>query len=92
MLFAIRWKIGGLLGWDDPDTGLRSKVPSLRDRLPADLRDSASGADFDGLPFEPLYLTDDEFAAEIATNGARRVAPGLGPRGRRLSRPEWRST
>ena len=21
-LFAIRWKIGGLLGWDGPDTGL----------------------------------------------------------------------
>jgi len=38
-LFAIRWKIGALLGWDGPDTGLGSRVPTLRDRLPADLRD-----------------------------------------------------
>src|SRR6478736_4307217 len=37
-LFAIRWKVGELLGWDDPDTGLGSRVPTLRDRMPADLR------------------------------------------------------
>ncbi len=64
-LFAIRWKLGELLGWDGPDTGLGSRVPTLRDRLPADLRD-APGPDFDALPFTPLYLLDDEFAAEIA--------------------------
>ena len=34
--------------------------------LPADLRDARSGPDFDALPFTPLYLLDDEFAAEIA--------------------------
>ena len=49
-LFAIRWKIGGLLGWDDEDTGLGSRVPTLRDRLPADLRDAPSGPEFDALP------------------------------------------
>jgi hypothetical protein len=65
-LFAIRWKIGGLLGWDDPDTGLDSRVPTLRDRLPADLRDAPAGPEFVALPFTPLYLTDDEWAAEIA--------------------------
>ncbi len=27
-LFAIRWKLGGLLGWDDPDAGLGSRVPT----------------------------------------------------------------
>jgi hypothetical protein len=64
-LFAIRWKIGGLLGWDDPDAGLGSRVPSLRDRLPVDLRE-APGPDFDALPFISLYLLDDEFAAEVA--------------------------
>jgi hypothetical protein len=37
-LFAIRWKIGELLGWDGPDAGLSSRVPTLRDRLPPDLR------------------------------------------------------
>ena len=64
-LFAIRWKIGELLGWDGPDAGLGSRVPTLRDRLPVDLRD-APGPDFGALPFTSLYLIDDEFAAEIA--------------------------
>jgi hypothetical protein len=65
-LWAIRWKAGELLGWDGPDTGLGSTVPTLRNRLPADLRDAPSGPDFDTLPFISLYLLDDEFAAEIA--------------------------
>jgi hypothetical protein len=65
-LFAIRWKVGELLGWDGPDTGVDSRVPTLRDRLPADLRDAPSGPDFASLPFTPLYLRENEFAAEIA--------------------------
>jgi hypothetical protein len=65
-LFAIRWKVGGLLGWDGPDAGLGSRVPTLRDRLPVDLRHAPSGPNFDALPFTSLYLIDDEFAAEIA--------------------------
>jgi hypothetical protein len=65
-LFAIRWKLGELLGWDGPDAGLGSRVPTLQDRLPADLRDVPSGPDFDALPFTSLYLLDDEWAAEIA--------------------------
>jgi Protein of unknown function (DUF2867) len=65
VLFAIRWKVGELLGWDGPDAGHGSQRPTLRDRLPADLRDAPSGPDFDALPFTPLYLTGDEWAAEI---------------------------
>jgi hypothetical protein len=65
-LFAIRWKLGELLGWDRPDAGLGSRVPTLRDRLPADLRQTALRPEFDALPFSPLYVTDDEMAAEIA--------------------------
>jgi hypothetical protein len=65
-LWAIRWKVGELLGWDGPATGLDARVPTLRDRLPADLRDARSGPDFEALPFASLYLIDDEFAAEIA--------------------------
>ena len=65
-LFAIRWKVGGLLGWDGPEASLGSRVPTLRDRLPVDLRDAPSGPDFQALPFTSLYLLDDERAAEIA--------------------------
>ena len=64
-LWAIRWKVGELLGWDSLDAGLGSRVPTLRDRLPADLRESP-GPEFDALPFTSLYLLDDEWAAETA--------------------------
>jgi hypothetical protein len=65
-LFAIRWKVGGLMEWDGDDAGIGSRVPTLRDRLPADLRETAARPEFEALPFSPLYLTDDEMAAEIA--------------------------
>jgi hypothetical protein len=39
---------------------------SLSDRLPADLRHTATDLHFDSLPFLPLYRTDDEFAAEVS--------------------------
>lgn len=65
-LWAIRWKLGQVLGWDGPDAGLGSRVPTLRDRLPEDLRDAPPGPDLHRLPFSPLYLLGDEFAAEIA--------------------------
>jgi hypothetical protein len=65
-LFAIRWKLGALLGWDGAGTGLDSRVATLRERLPRDLRDGPSGPGSDALGFRPLYLLDDEFAAEIA--------------------------
>jgi hypothetical protein len=64
-LWALRWTLGRLLGWDDDRKGVGARVPTLRDRLPADLRD-APGPEFDALPFRALYLLDDEFAAEIA--------------------------
>ena len=64
-LFALRWKLGELLGWDGADTGLGAGVPTLRDRLPADLR-GKPGPDFDALPFTSLFLLDHEWAAEIA--------------------------
>lgn len=76
-LFAIRWKLGGLLGWDDPDTGLGARVPTLRERLPADLREGPSGPAPETLPFSPLYLTENEYAAEIA-NGTMHGVLHLG--------------
>jgi hypothetical protein len=65
LLWSIRWKLGALLGWDRPDAGLGSRVSTLRERLPADLR-AAPGPAFDALPFSSLYLLDEELAAEIA--------------------------
>jgi hypothetical protein len=64
-LWALRWKIGEVLGWDGDDGGIGSRVPSLGERLPADLRQAAK-PEFEALPFSSLYLIDDEFAAEIA--------------------------
>jgi len=63
LLFAIRWKVGALLAWDSPDTAESSGRPTLRDRLPPDLRHGPSGPE--ARPFTSLYLTADEWAAEI---------------------------
>jgi Protein of unknown function (DUF2867) len=65
-LFAIRRKVGGLLRWDRPEAGLGSRVPTLRDRLPEDLREGPAGPESGGVGFTPLYLTADEWALEIA--------------------------
>ena len=72
-LWELRDRIGQLLGWDSPAAGIGSRVPAIRGRLPADLRDGPSGPDFDALPATPLYLTEDEFAAE----GASRTVHGV---------------
>jgi Protein of unknown function (DUF2867) len=64
-LFAIRSKLGALLHWDGPDTGLGSRVSTLRERLPGDLRE-APRPDFAIRPFSALYLLEHEFAAEFA--------------------------
>ncbi|WP_027004873.1 DUF2867 domain-containing protein [Conexibacter woesei] len=67
-LWAIRWKLGALLGWDGDDAGTGGRVATLRDRVPDDLRDTAAARSraFAHLPFAPLYETHDEFAAEVA--------------------------
>jgi hypothetical protein len=65
-LFGIRWRIGKLLGWDAPGAGVGSRVPTLRDRLPPELRDTSRLPAFAALPFRSLYMLEDEFAAEIA--------------------------
>jgi Protein of unknown function (DUF2867) len=65
-LFAIRAKLGALLGVDGEASGVGSRVPTLRDRLPADLREAGPGPEFDALPFTSLYELEDEWAAEAA--------------------------
>jgi hypothetical protein len=66
-LWATRWKVGELLGWDEVKTGPGARVPTLHNRLPGDLLD-APGPAFDALPFTSLYLIEHEFAAEIANS------------------------
>jgi hypothetical protein len=51
-----------------------STETSLRDRIPPDLRGSASGFTFGSLPFVPLYRTDREAAAELSNKTVHGVA------------------
>ena len=62
LLFAVRESLGRVFGWDDVkhDPGR----PSLRDRLPADLRHSPSSIT-PAKGFTALYQVDDEWAAEL---------------------------
>jgi hypothetical protein len=50
-----------------------SDESSLRDRLPPDLRGTASGFNFGALPFVPLYRLDREAAAEISNRTVHAV-------------------
>ena len=43
-------------------------MPSLQQRLPADLREGPFGPAFDSLPFTALYMLENEFAAEMANS------------------------
>ncbi len=65
-LFAIRWKLGELLGWDGDTAKPGAPVATLRNRLPVDLRDGPAPELAGSLPFSALYLADNEWAAEIA--------------------------
>ena len=73
-LFALRWQLGKLFGWDKPGGGLDGRVSSLRERLPPHLADGPRGPDIRAVPgheaaepiFRSVYQTDDEWVAEIA--------------------------
>jgi hypothetical protein len=79
-LFALRWKVGELFGWDKPGSGVGDRVPSLRDRLPADLRKAPRGPDLRTVPgreamegppiFSSVYQTHDEWLAELSNKTA----------------------
>src|ERR687895_1621314 len=75
-LFALRWKLGELFGWDEPDTGVGGRVRSLRERLPADLLEAPRGPDLRSVPgrpdvggppvFRSIYQTHDEWLTEFS--------------------------
>ncbi|GAA4687092.1 hypothetical protein GCM10023347_48290 [Streptomyces chumphonensis] len=71
-LFAVRWKLGEIFGWDEIRAG-RAGVPTLRDRLPEDLRDSCPATDLKSVPFTSIYQTHDEWAAEIVNRTVHAV-------------------
>ncbi len=48
--FTIRCKLGELLGWDDPDSGVGFRVLTLRHRFRADLRDAPAGRSSTSFP------------------------------------------
>ena len=64
MLFAVREVLGQVFGWDGQEAAADPTRPSLRNRLPADLRDAQSTVQ-PAMGFTPLYQTDDEWAAEL---------------------------
>ena len=75
-LFAARWKLGKIFGWDDPAQGAvdDGRVTSLCERLPSDLRQPVSGMPAPGVPFTHLYQLDDECAMELANKTVHGVA------------------
>jgi hypothetical protein len=75
-LFALRWKLGAVFGWDKPASGISGRVRSLRERLPVDLLEAPRGPDLRYVPgreevdeppiFSSVYQTHDEWVAELS--------------------------
>ncbi|MGW7054232.1 DUF2867 domain-containing protein [Streptomyces sp. NPDC054887] len=72
-LFAVRWKLGALLGWDKPAAGVGGRVASLRERLPDDLRDAPRGPDDENMPLKAVYELPTEAARELANSTVHTV-------------------
>lgn len=70
-LWAARWRLGALFGWDGKESGAGSRLASIRGRLPKDLRDAPSGPAFD--PFVSVYQIGDEWVAELANRTVHTV-------------------
>ncbi|WP_051467712.1 DUF2867 domain-containing protein [Actinomadura oligospora] len=72
-LFAVRWKLGALFGWDRPKESLGERVRSLRQIMPPDLPAAADVDAVPGTPFKQLYVLDDESAMELANKTVHTV-------------------
>lgn len=79
LLWNLRDRLGSWFGLGrisapaDSDGGAEGELlipdkgeTSLAERLPDDLRNTATDLTFTSLPFTPLYRTDNEFAAELS--------------------------
>ncbi|GGT62369.1 DUF2867 domain-containing protein [Streptomyces purpureus] len=72
-LWRVREKLGALLGWDNKNAGVGSRVISLRDNLPSDLQEAPRGPDFTDVPLTSIYLLPDEWASEMANRTVHSV-------------------
>lgn len=71
LLFAVRYKLGALLGWDDEVLTLPipgCEETSLRDRLSAELRDSVDETDDSPSDFQVVYQTETESVLELSNS------------------------
>jgi hypothetical protein len=80
LLFGIRYRVGGWLGWDDAPRPLGiadNTETTLSARLPEDLRKTTArattGPDLSSYGFLPLYRTDTEWAAELSNRTVHAV-------------------
>lgn len=72
-LFALRFKLGKIFGWDKQEAGVGARVRSLRERLPPELREETShGPDLNS-SFSSVYQTRDEWAAEVSNQTVHAV-------------------
>jgi hypothetical protein len=76
-LFALRYRLGALFGWDDAPSELPvpgSRETTLSARVPEDLRDTTTRpVVVSSTTFVPVYRTDDEWAAEISNSTVHAV-------------------
>lgn len=75
-LFALRFRIGGVLGWDGPPAqhASRSTASSLATCVPENIRDTTTPpASVGGATFIPVYRSRDEWAAEISNRTVHAV-------------------
>ena len=75
-LFRVRYQLGAWFGWDDAARQL--PIPgctetTLSQRLPVNLRGSATGLDLSPAGFTPLYRTRNEWAAELSNGTVHAV-------------------
>ena len=73
-LFAVRWKLGAMFGWDKTGQGLERRVKSLCERLPRDLRQDGAGEAVPNTPFSMVYELHDECAIELANKTVHAIS------------------
>jgi hypothetical protein len=69
LLMDLRWKLGALLRLDGAESGVGSRVASLRDRLPADVPRGPESE----LTLQPVYELEREAARELANKTVHTV-------------------